>query len=196
MRALAKELGVSAAMINKWKKRGMPLNSVSAAKKWREENAKHVPRATGEVSLTLTPIDSASINLLDPDYSDESALKRALTAEKQAGELLEKAVENGSPGLIRQAIQVQTEAQKARTLQKTAYLDLQIKEGKLIDATWIIQRDKNLFDSIVKMLDQLPAELAAKVEAPDPHRTQEQARNLINDLKAKIVSRLEKEKAL
>jgi hypothetical protein len=195
-RVMGKALGVSAARVTALAKQGMPMDNIEEARRWREENAKYVPKASGEASLVLTSVDLASVDVNDPAYSDEYSLKRALVAEKQAGELLEKAVASGSPGLIRQAIQIQGEAQKTRTAQKAAYLDLQERENTLVKAEWVITRDKQLFDSINKMLDQLPAELAARVETLDPVKTKGQATELVNSLKSKIVERLEKERDL
>lgn len=193
MRTLAEALGVSATMISKYKKQGCPLTSIEEAQKWKDEHHP-APNKLPKIKIEQADIDKLELN--DPRFSDSESLKRALLNEFKAGELVQAAIKSGNTTLIRQAIQIQGEAQKTRTQQKAAYFDLQEREGSLIKAEWVIARDKQLFDSINKMLDQLPAELAARVETLDPIKAKGQATELINDLKSKIVERLEKERDL
>src|SRR5882757_4508569 len=93
---LAQELGVSGAMVTKWKKKGMPVGDVVEAKNWLSIHvpAIHRPAVTGNNLPPKEPASSA-----DQD-TWESRLKRSRGTERQTCELLQGAIRSAHAAQI------------------------------------------------------------------------------------------------
>jgi len=89
---LAEALGVDPALITRYKRRGMPVDSISAAEAWKRDNVR--PRVGGKQS-TRPSADAPAGAAPEPGYADHRARREkaeadmaVLEAERRAGRLM------------------------------------------------------------------------------------------------------------
>lgn len=166
----------------------MPRTSLEEARAWRAENAKEPIgcKSGGGVSLPL--VDLAGFDEGDKAYTDQAALNRAIYHEKIASDLVETAIKSGNPIAIRSALDIHANTQKIRSKAKQDYLDLQAKEGALVEVSWVIKRDSAIFAAINLLIDQLPDNISAEVlmEAEEKEKLQKVTEGFRSDILKKL----------
>lgn len=140
---LAQALGISSSMVSRLSKRGMPVDSVDRAKRWRRRHLE--PGRTKGVRFDPAAADQTG--------ADAPAAVTASAPEAQAE--YQAAFNEYSDA----------RATKERYLALAAQRDYLISEGKLIDAEWV-NGVATLYGSAVRQgMEQLPFTAALKIEA-------------------------------
>ncbi|MBC2602073.1 hypothetical protein [Puniceicoccus vermicola] len=183
---IASALGVSRQYVNKLKKQGMPVDSVDAAKAWRDENSQ---RGTGFRSGSNT--DEISIPEDELDTSPQAALKRAEVAEAKIGWILDSAIKKGDTGKIQSLLRLHSQATASLTAAKKQFLEIQEQESRLIGFEKVAIIAEQTLSTLIVLLDALPDESAALIAPDEPEPVRKVIADKVSKLKKTIRAQLE-----
>ena len=87
---MAKALGVTRGRVSQMKAKGMPIDSVEAAREWKEKNVR--PRFVAEQRPVVATMSAATYDIAEARAKREhhEARLAEMRAAKEAGELLER----------------------------------------------------------------------------------------------------------
>lgn len=150
---MAQSLGVSGAMVSKWKAKGMPVDDLGSAKNWLSINVPALYRATGNSGDIPPPEKPAGA---DQD-TWESRLKRSRDTERNTHGLLTAAIQSSSSAQIPGLLKSHSAAVEAVATAEKLASDARIHTGDLIHRETVRSIMRELLIPLREALDKLPA---------------------------------------
>ena len=180
-RQLAKDLGVAPSQIIEWKNKGMPVNSLAAARLWIDQNIHN------SKTLENPPAQTA----VTPEHSDtlRDLLKRSKDAEKRAYDAMTQA-EDADPATYNQALKAYTNLQRNRIDAERAVIDLAASEN-LIPSEVAGEATRQIVAVIVSQLEGWPKALAHRCNRKNPDVAQIAIESALKQLMTSVKKRVE-----
>lgn len=178
---LAAKIGVSPAMVSKYKKEGMPLDSIKNAFTWLERRKIGLKKKPKKMHGPGVVLESGSG---DPN----DARRRAIDAELACYRVLTDAIDGGDPSEVKTAAAAWRDAQKAVIESERLLLETQTKARTMIGLDEVNEVFNRHLGGIRQLMDALPASLAAKCNPADS----DLAREVLEDGVAQIFAQITK----
>jgi hypothetical protein len=185
---IARSFGVSRAYIAKLVKKGMPLDSFEAAKKFREAHASK-RATTSPVQIAKQLQEEKDEGSPKPctrrkeyfrrklaqahrpsDSSLDDALFAAIQASDEAFRLLGEAMIEGRDSVISARLSVHNKALETRFKAESAYREELERRRILIPLAEAMEMARRGYDVILSRLKALPQNVASRCNPVDPHR--------------------------
>lgn len=178
---LAAKIGVSPAMVSKYKKEGMPMDDVKNAFTWLERRG---------IGLNKKPKKKRGPGVvLEAGSGDPNdARRRAIDAELACYRVLTDAIDSGDPSEVKTAAAAWRDAQKAVIESERLLLETQTKARTMIGLDEVNEVFSRHLGGIRQLMDALPASLSAKCNPADP----DLAREVLEDGVAQIFAQITK----
>ena len=179
-RDLAKQLGLHESRVAQMAKRGMPTDSVEAARAWRLQNQQRPNKKKPNIARVEVP----TIPDKDHDESDDSYLIRVRNLEQSIYKSLVKALAS-DPESVLFLQQWHTRACTARNSVEEAMLEVETKRGTLMDKATALQILTETIGAILLQTDSIPKLYAAKFPGLEPEITEPILQEISNDIRRK-----------
>ena len=185
---IARSFGVSRAYITKLVRKGMPLDSFEAAKKFRQAHAskrattspvqiaKHLEEEQDDGSpKTCTRRDEYFRRKLAQEHRPserhlDDALCAAIQASNEAFRLLHEAMIEGRDSVISARVSVHNKALEARFKAESAYREELERRRMLIPLAEAMEIARRGYEVILQRLKALPQNVAQRCNPTDPDR--------------------------
>jgi len=152
---LATKLGVTRAMVTKWKGRGMPVGDLGKAKVWLAANVSSFKReARTERDLPGLRNESREQSLQDDTW--QARVGRARLAERQADRLLQSAIKGGRLGQIQSLLMSKSKLLKELAGVEDMARTEEIKTGDMVHRESVKAMMEQLLRPLREALDKLP----------------------------------------
>lgn len=160
---LAKALGVSTALVSKWKARGMPIGDIGEAQNWLSINVPAKSRGRIEAK-GLPPPESNPV--MDQD-TWEARLKRARDTERETSALVKAAIAGGAAAQIPILLKSHSQSVEAVATAEKLAADARLHSGELIHRETVRGIMRELLTPLREALDKLP--LAERTNCNSDH---------------------------
>lgn len=149
---LAQELGVSGALVTKWKKKGMPTADIGEARNWLSVNVRAMHRPAGN-GKDIPPREATSLEDRD---TWEARLKRSRDTERQTSDLLQAAIAGGGAAQIPGLLKCHSQAVEAVAIAEKLAADARLHSGELIHRETVRAIMRDILSPLREALDKLP----------------------------------------
>ena len=194
---IAREWGVSAPMVTKYKNKGMPVDDLEGAFNWLAIN--HPERAI-EIKQKRDAVNGAVAGLEEPpEMPDESELTgrgvaavvaRLVLSENMAWKQMRAAVQDNDMGEVFLLTKYYRECAKARLEAEDKLVEHQVKTGELAPVTDSVELLGKVLGIIKTQLAALPYSACARANPTDPELAREAIDTCVEKMKMEIDKQL------
>jgi hypothetical protein len=188
---LGKELGISRVRVTQLAQQGMPVDSVEAAKAWREKR-KTDNEVAGHISVPVQPLNLArldeilaSVNNSTGDGEMDTRISQQMALVEMTRGTFEQAVASGDPSQSKLYGNYDRAIATLLRLERERHIRLQ-EQGRLVDADEAGQRFGKILGELRALIERAELTVAPQANPDNPPKALKAFREFRDDVFRKI----------